>query len=264
VRNYIAGNLSTLLERYTTVAILITLFLFQAFSGCIIWFVLPRGALDYENMLYGSGRNFLELQRNVWSDLHAWVAIAALAIMIIHIVIHWRWIKNVTLGNRLRTKTSLNGNDNTEHTSNRLMSAEKEPAEQSYTGKKDKQYMQQIRKTQSPISRIGTFVGLFGGISLTVFIAIFMLDWVGRYDLLLILVPFPFITLFLAQKKPIIGGILLIVFGIFADVLDIYATIGVVGYISGLGLGYTLFFVTFPLITSGMLSLLSIRNIAKK
>ncbi|MFC2026530.1 hypothetical protein ACFLUX_00965 [Chloroflexota bacterium] len=106
------------------------------------------------------------------------------------------------------------------------------------------------------------FFGLFGAISFVVFIAIVMLDWVGKYDLILIIVPLPFIILFLAWKKPLIGGTLLIALGIFAVLLDINFTIGVVGYIAGLGLGYTLFFITFPFLISGIFLLLSSKKVA--
>ena len=49
-------------------------------------------------MIGGSGRMFLGLQRNEWLDLHAWIAVTIAAVVIIHLVIRWRWIINMTLG----------------------------------------------------------------------------------------------------------------------------------------------------------------------
>lgn len=108
----------------------------------------------------------------------------------------------------------------------------------------------------SYIPRTAVLVGLVGAITFMVFIANFLFDWTSKYDLMLFLIPLPFANLFLAWKKPFIGGILLIILGIVALLLDIYLPIGTVGYVSGLGLGYTLVFVTFPLLISGALFLI--------
>lgn len=98
VKSYINKGLRAIVERYTTALILFVLFLFQVFSGCVVWLILPRGELDYYNMIAGVGRTFWGLQRNVWSDLHAWTAIILAATIIVHVIIHWRWIFNITLG----------------------------------------------------------------------------------------------------------------------------------------------------------------------
>ncbi|MFC1875283.1 DUF4405 domain-containing protein [Chloroflexota bacterium] len=87
-------------ERYITVSTLFILFTFQVFSGCVIWLILPRGADDYVEMIAGIGRTFWWLQRDVWSDLHAWVAAINLALVVLHIALHWRWIVSMTLGKK--------------------------------------------------------------------------------------------------------------------------------------------------------------------
>ncbi len=98
VKDYFATRQKAILERYITNFVLFIMTAFQVLSGCVIWLVLPRGMLDYNNMVSGIGRTFWGLQRNEWLDIHAWVAILMLAIIIIHVIQHWRWIVNMTLG----------------------------------------------------------------------------------------------------------------------------------------------------------------------
>ena len=100
-KSCINRGLRVIAERYATAIVLFVLFIFEVVSGCVIWLILPRGEYDYYNMLAGVGRTFWGLQRNVWSDLHAWAAVVLAAVIIIHIIIHWRWIFSMTLGKRL-------------------------------------------------------------------------------------------------------------------------------------------------------------------
>jgi hypothetical protein len=59
----------------------------EAVSGFILWFVLPSG----------TGRRGLEavalgITRHTWIDIHDWVAVALTVAVIIHLVLHWRWV----------------------------------------------------------------------------------------------------------------------------------------------------------------------------
>jgi hypothetical protein len=85
-----------LIEQYTVSIALFLFFAFEIISGFTIWNVLPRGALDYNAMLSGNGRTFWGLQRDVWVDLHAWVAVIIVSIVIIHLIINWRWVVSVS------------------------------------------------------------------------------------------------------------------------------------------------------------------------
>lgn len=85
------------IEQYAVTVLLIILFTMECLSGFVIWLVMPRGALDYHNMLDGYGRTFWVLQRIVWVDIHVWLAIAIIAILVIHILVNWRWIFNMTV-----------------------------------------------------------------------------------------------------------------------------------------------------------------------
>ncbi|MBA7641135.1 hypothetical protein ES703_48808 [subsurface metagenome] len=72
----------------------VTLFflgLFQAVSGFIMWLALPRGGGGR-----GGGATFWSLARDTWRDLHDWVAVALLVMIIIHLILHWKWIVYVT------------------------------------------------------------------------------------------------------------------------------------------------------------------------
>ena len=102
VRSYIGKRVRKATELYIAAVVLFILFLFESFAGFVIWLFLPRGRFDYDNMIYGFGRTFWGLQRNVWVDLHAWVAVAILAIVAIHLILNWNWVvavsKNILRG----------------------------------------------------------------------------------------------------------------------------------------------------------------------
>ena len=74
--------------------IFISLFLlglFQAISGFIMWLVLPSGQ-GYQG---GKGSAVPEVfiwDRHTWINLHDWVAVALLVLVVIHLIFHWRWI----------------------------------------------------------------------------------------------------------------------------------------------------------------------------
>ncbi len=83
-------------RNYILFVIMFLLAVFQALSGFILWIVLPHG------QGYRGGRG-LELvdnafiwQRDTWIDLHDWTAVALLVMIVIHLVLHWKWIIYIT------------------------------------------------------------------------------------------------------------------------------------------------------------------------
>jgi hypothetical protein len=65
----------------------------EAFSGCVLWLALPSGG--------GWGRRgieqvYLTLSRRTWIDIHDWVAVALIAIALVHLGMHWKWIFRMT------------------------------------------------------------------------------------------------------------------------------------------------------------------------
>jgi len=118
----------------------------------------------------------------------------------------------------------------------------------------------------SYLPRAGLYTGIIGAVSFILFILFYLEDWTYRFTLMIALIPVPFISLLLAWKKPFIGGTLLIASGIAAIIIDVNVSLGIVGQVAGIGfehnviLGYTIVFVSLPLIVSGVLFLLSWRK----
>ena len=92
IANYFAKKQLFIIERYIAFITLSILFIFEILSGLIIWFILPIGVEDYHYMINGIGRIFWGLQRNIWVDIHAWLAVIIISIIIIHLIMHWKWI----------------------------------------------------------------------------------------------------------------------------------------------------------------------------
>jgi len=74
--------------------LLFLLSLLEAVSGFILWLVIPRGGGG------GGGREgveqvFWNLTRTNWIDIHDWAAVALLALVIVHIILHWKWISRM-------------------------------------------------------------------------------------------------------------------------------------------------------------------------
>jgi len=69
--------------------------LVSLFSGVIIWLIIPsgqgfdrgRGELDV-NL-------FLGLERHNWMNIHTIFSLVFVGLIIIHLILHWYWIKNL-------------------------------------------------------------------------------------------------------------------------------------------------------------------------
>jgi len=74
------------------------------FTGFIIKYILPPGS----GRGYGRGfrggrggeaapveqiRQFLSLGRHDWGDVHFYLAVVFVVLMIIHVILHWTWIE---------------------------------------------------------------------------------------------------------------------------------------------------------------------------
>jgi len=71
-----------------------------AFTGFIIKYILPPGSGGYGRGFRG-GRGQVEdikqlwsMTRHGWGDIHFYLAVGFVALMIVHIILHWSWIKN--------------------------------------------------------------------------------------------------------------------------------------------------------------------------
>lgn len=63
-------------------------FLISAFSGVVMWLALPSqsGKISLE---------FLSLARHQWNAIHLFSSLIFVVIIIIHLALHWKWIKNI-------------------------------------------------------------------------------------------------------------------------------------------------------------------------
>lgn len=68
---------------------------FLAGSGLAVFFKLPPGSQG------GHGLTLWGLGRHDWGDLHAWVGIVFIALIIAHMIMAWPWLKNAAAKKRL-------------------------------------------------------------------------------------------------------------------------------------------------------------------
>jgi len=86
----------TATRNYIIFFILVLLALFQTVSGFILWLVLPRGGGGYMGGRGTATQATFLWERHTWVDLHNWVAVALVVVVVIHVVVHWRWIVYMT------------------------------------------------------------------------------------------------------------------------------------------------------------------------
>jgi len=84
-------------RNYILALIMLPAALFQAVSGFIIW----RARHEGDGFRGGGIEELGEEATSLWekhtlSDVHAWVAVALLVLLIIHIVLNWKWIVYTT------------------------------------------------------------------------------------------------------------------------------------------------------------------------
>ena len=70
-------------------------------TGAIIRFLLPPGGG------YGPGRRstieadrFLSMTRHEWGTVHFWFSVIFVILVAVHIILHYRWIKNYLIHTR--------------------------------------------------------------------------------------------------------------------------------------------------------------------
>ncbi|MCS6771862.1 MAG: DUF4405 domain-containing protein [Kiritimatiellae bacterium] len=58
----------------------------MAATGFILRYRLPPGSRG------GRGLEIWGLSRHEWGDLHAWLAYVAIALVLLHLALHWKWL----------------------------------------------------------------------------------------------------------------------------------------------------------------------------
>ena len=82
-------------QNYILFILLFLAGLFETVSGFLLWLVIPgAGFQGGRNPDYGNATFIWD--RQVWIDLHDWTAVALVALVIIHLIIHWKWIWYMT------------------------------------------------------------------------------------------------------------------------------------------------------------------------
>jgi len=69
--------------------------LVTAVTGIIIWLYLPRGLALGALGTVASHQTFLGIQRQVWLDVHTYLGLLFTALVTIHLVLHWSYIKHL-------------------------------------------------------------------------------------------------------------------------------------------------------------------------
>ncbi len=71
-----------------------------ACTGFIIKYVLPPGSGGGHGQGFRGGRGPAEIKslwsmtRHEWGDIHFYLSVVFIALVLVHLVLHWTWIKN--------------------------------------------------------------------------------------------------------------------------------------------------------------------------
>ncbi len=69
------------------------------FTGSVMKWVLPPGTGGLGRRLHGGGgrgaeiKAFWSLGRHDWGSVHFWLAVGFVTLMVVHIALHWAWVK---------------------------------------------------------------------------------------------------------------------------------------------------------------------------
>jgi len=81
------------LALYTKFLLLLVVGALQYVSGLVLWLVLPRGQAHKG---LSALVTFMGLGRGDWEGVHIVSSLLLLALVIVHLVLNWAWIKNTT------------------------------------------------------------------------------------------------------------------------------------------------------------------------
>jgi hypothetical protein len=76
-------------------AVMALLGIVEAVSGFVLWLAFPAGG-GGRGFGRGTGNlTFWDISRHTWIDIHDWVAVALVVIVLVHVILHWKWIVTV-------------------------------------------------------------------------------------------------------------------------------------------------------------------------
>lgn len=76
--------MNTLKKKFIIDILMFLDFLIVSVSGLVLWKILPRGSGK-------TGQEFILLREN-WLFIHDWSSVFLVLIVIIHLVINWKWV----------------------------------------------------------------------------------------------------------------------------------------------------------------------------
>jgi hypothetical protein len=82
-------------KNYILFVIMLITSLLETVSGFVLWLALPCGDGGWQGGR-GSVTAFWALSRDAWRGIHRGAAITLIAAVIIHLILHWRWIVYMT------------------------------------------------------------------------------------------------------------------------------------------------------------------------
>jgi hypothetical protein len=85
-------------QNYILFILMAVLSIIVVVSGFVIWLILPQGGEGFRGGGDGlvTRTEFLSLTRHEWVNLHDWVSVALLVIVVIHIIVHRKWLAYMT------------------------------------------------------------------------------------------------------------------------------------------------------------------------
>ena len=65
-------------------------------TGVILKYGLPPGSGRGHGWgrHHGGPRELLGLRRHEWGDVHFWIAVSLVAVLLLHLALHWGWIRH--------------------------------------------------------------------------------------------------------------------------------------------------------------------------
>jgi cell division protein FtsW (lipid II flippase) len=70
-------------------------FCLMAGTGLLLAYRLPPGSRG------GRGLRFFDMDRHAWGDIHLWISFAFLALVVLHLVLNWKWLQKIAASRRV-------------------------------------------------------------------------------------------------------------------------------------------------------------------
>jgi len=80
-------------------------------TGLIMRFILPPGSGRTDRLFsgshYGGVLTYCGWSRHEWGEIHFWIALFFLILLVFHLVLHWSWIHAVAWGSSERPQSNM-------------------------------------------------------------------------------------------------------------------------------------------------------------